>query len=214
MKQHKAEIEVILTNTEEATFENTVEASFYAGELLGRVNTVFGTLNSVNISDEIQVLAQEIYPKLSTHGDEITLDPRYFERVKSVYENKEKFNLNAEQLFLLENQYKGFIRSGADLAANEKEVLMKINQELSSLTLKFSQNVLAEVNNFKLVVTDEANLAGLPEGSIQTAAELAANTRPPGMLDHSDFLISEPGNFPKLRDYLGLKNFEAIERSN
>ena len=92
MKQHKAEIEVILTNTEEATFENTVEASFYSGELLGRVNTVFGTLNSVNISPEIQTLAQEIYPKLSTHVDEITLDPRYFERVKSVYENKEKFN--------------------------------------------------------------------------------------------------------------------------
>ncbi|NOQ28428.1 MAG: peptidase M3 [Bacteroidales bacterium] len=192
MKQHKAEIEVILTNTEEATFENTVEASFYAGELLGKVNTVFGTVNSVNISPEIQTLAQEIYPKLSTHVDEITLDPRYFERVKSVYENKEKFNLNAEQLFLLEDQYKEFIRNGADLAEDDKEILMKINQELSSLTLKFSQNVLAEVNNFKLVVTDEANLAGLPEGSIQAAAELAAKDSIEGWI----FTINKPSMIP------------------
>jgi peptidyl-dipeptidase Dcp len=195
MKQHKAEIEAILTNPEEATFENTVEASFYAGELLEKVTAVFSTLNSVNISPEIQTLAQDIYPKLSAHEDEITLDPRYFERVKVVYKNKEKFNLNAEQLFLLEDKYKEFIRNGADLAKDEKEVLMKINQELSTLTLKFSQNVLAEVNNFKLVVTDEANLAGLPEGSIQAAAELAAKDSIEGWI----FTINKPSMIPFLQ---------------
>lgn len=195
MKQHKAEIEVILTNPEEATFENTIEASFYAGELLGRVMSVFGTFNSVNISPEIQTLAQEIYPKLSTHIDEISLDPRYWEKVKTVYANKDKFNLNEEQTFLLENNYKQFIRRGADLPEDKKEVLMKINQELSSLTLKFSQNVLAEVNNFKLVVTDEANLAGLPEGSVQAAAELAAKDSIEGWV----FTINKPSMIPFLQ---------------
>ncbi len=195
MKQHKAEIEVILTNTEEPTFENTIEASFYAGELLGKVNYVFGTFNSVNISPEIQTLAQQIYPKLSAHNDEISLDPRYWEKVKIVYAKKDKFNLNEEQTFLLENKYKQFIRRGADLPEDKKEVLMKINQELSSLTLKFSQNVLAEVNNFKLIVTDEANLAGLPEGSIRAAAELAAKDSVEGWV----FTINKPSMIPFLQ---------------
>jgi len=175
MKQHKADMEAILSNTDEPTFKNTIEASYYAGELLGKVATVFGTFNGVNISDEIQLLAQEIYPKLSAHSDEIRLDPRYFEKVKSVYENKEKFNLNDEQLFLLENGYKGFIRSGAALPKDKKEILMQINQELSGLTLKFSQNVLAEVNEFKLVIDNKEDLSGLPEASIQAAADAAAS---------------------------------------
>ncbi|OFX89530.1 MAG: peptidase M3 [Bacteroidetes bacterium GWF2_33_16] len=173
MVQHKAEIEAILTNPEEPTFENTIEASFYAGDLLGKVGAVFGTFNSVNISDSIQILAQEIYPKLSAHGDEIGLDPRFWERVKVVYANKEKFNLNAEQSFLLESVYKGFIRSGANLPADKKEELKKINQELSTLTLKAGQNILGEVNQYKLIIENEKDLAGLPESSIQAAAEVA-----------------------------------------
>ena len=192
MKQHREEIEVILTNTDEPTFKNTIEASFYAGELLGRVGAVFGTFNSVNISDELQNLAQEIYPKLAAHGDEIRLDPRNFERVKVVYENKEKFNLNEEQLFLLENGYKSFIRNGAALPADKKEILKQINQELSGLTLKFSQNVLAEVNDFKLVVENKADLAGLPEASILAAAEAASNDSIAGWV----FTIQKPSLIP------------------
>jgi len=174
MALHKSEMEAILSNSEEPTYENTIEASYFAGELLGKVSVVFGEFMGVNISDEIQVLAQEIVPKLSAHGDEIRLDPRYFERIKKVYENKDKYNLTEEQLFLLENDYKSFIRSGADLPADKKEILKGINQELSSLTLKFSQNVLAEVNNFKLIVEKKEYLSGLPEASIQAAAEAAA----------------------------------------
>lgn len=192
MKQEKEEIEAILTNPDEPTFENTIEASFYAGELLNKVDNVFGIFNSVNISDDLQVLAQEIYPKLSAHSDEISLDPKYFERVKAVYKNKDKFNLNAEQLFLLENQYKGFIRSGADLPEDKKEELKNINQQLSSLTLKFSQNVLAEVNGFKLIIDKEADLAGLPEASIQAAAELAAKEGLEGWV----FTIQKPSLIP------------------
>ncbi|MDA3954473.1 MAG: M3 family metallopeptidase [Bacteroidales bacterium] len=195
MKQHKAEIEVILTNAEEPTFENTVEASFYAGELLGKVGTVFGTFNSVNISPEIQTLAQEMYPKLSAHSDEINLDPRYWERIKTVYTNKEKFSLNEEQSFLFENVYKGFIRSGADLSEDKKEILKEINQELSSLTLKFSQNVLAEVNDFKLIVESETDLTGLPKSSIQAAAEAASNDSIEGWV----FTINKPSMIPFLQ---------------
>ncbi|MBU8892456.1 MAG: M3 family metallopeptidase [Bacteroidales bacterium] len=192
MKQTKAEMEVILSNPEEPTYENTVEASYYAGELLGRVSGVFTQFNSVNISDEVQILAQEIYPKLSAFGDEIRLDPRSFERMKVVYENKDKFNLNDEQLFLLENGYKGFIRSGAALPEDKKEILKQINQELSSLTLKFGQNILAEVNEFKLVITEEADLAGLPDASIQTAAETAAKDSIEGWV----FTIQKPSMIP------------------
>ncbi len=194
MKQHKAEMEAILSNPEEPTYENTVEASYYSGELLGRVAGVFGEFNSVNISDELQTLAQEIYPKLSAHGDEITLDPRYFERYKKVYENKDKYNLTEEQLFLLENDYKSFIRSGAALPEDKKEELKKINQELSGLTLKFSQNVLGEVNKFKLIVTDKADLSGLPESSVQAAAEEAAKDSIEGWV----FTIQKPSMLPFL----------------
>ncbi|HAF29190.1 MAG TPA: peptidase M3 [Bacteroidales bacterium] len=195
MKQHKAEMEVILSNPEAPTYENTVEASYYAGELLGRVAGVFGEFNSVNISDELQALAQEIYPKLSAHGDEIGLDPRFFERIKVVYENKDKYNLTAEQIFLLENDYKSFLRSGAALPEDKKEILKGINQELSSLTLHFSQNVLAEVNNFKLVITNKEDLSGLPESSIQAAAETAASDSIEGWV----FTIQNPSMIPFLQ---------------
>ena len=194
MKLHKAEMEAILTNTEEPTFENTIEASYYAGEEMGKVLTVFGEFGNVNISPEIQALEQELYPKLSAHYDEIGLDPRYWERVKIVYENKDKFNLNEEQTFLLENTYKGFIRSGAALPEDQKEILKQINQELSGLTLKFSQNVLGEVNKFKLVVTNEADLAGLPEASIQAAADAAAADSIEGWV----FTIQKPSMIPFL----------------
>jgi peptidyl-dipeptidase Dcp len=194
MKVHKEEMEAILSNPEEPTYENTIEASYYSGDLLSKVATVFGTFTGVNISDELQVLAQEIYPKLSMHGDEIRLDPRYFARVKTVYENKEKFSLNEEQLFLLESDYKGFVRSGAALPEDKKEILKGINQELSGLTLKFSQNVLSEVNNFKLVVDNEANLAGLPKASIQAAAEAAAIDSIEGWV----FTIQKPSMLPFL----------------
>ncbi len=192
MKQHKAEIEAILTNPKQPTFKNTIEAAFYAGELLGKASTVFYTFTGVNISPELQDLQKEIQPKLSAHYDEIRLDLRYWERVKSVYENKDKFNLNVEQLFLLEDVYKGFIRSGANLSEVEKEELKKINQELSALGIQFSQNLLAEVNDFKLIVTEEADLAGLPGASITAAAEAAAKDSIEGWV----FTINKPSMIP------------------
>ena len=196
MKEHKDEMEAIITNSEEPTYENTVEAAYYAGELLSKVSTVFGTFNSVNISDEIQQLAQEIYPKLSAHYDEINLDPRYFERFKAVYDNKEKFDLNDEQLFLLEGDYKGFVQSGAALPEDKKEELKKINQELSGLTLDYSQNILAEVNRYKLVIDNQEDLAGLPQASIDAAAETAAKDSLEGKWV---FTIQKPSMIPFLQ---------------
>jgi len=196
MKEHKDEMEAIITNSEEPTYENTVEAAYYAGELLSKVSTVFGTFNSVNISDEIQQLAQEIYPKISAHYDEINLDPRYFERFKTVYDNKEKFDLNDEQLFLLEGDYKGFVQSGAALPEDKKEELKKINQELSGLTLNYSQNILAEVNRFKLIIDNQEDLAGLPQASIDAAAETAAKDSLEGKWV---FTIQKPSMIPFLQ---------------
>jgi len=196
MKEHKDEMEAIITNSEEPTYENTVEASYYAGELLSRVRTVFGAFNSVNISDELQELARELSPKLSAHYDEISLDPRYFERYKTVYENKENFDLNDEQLFLLESGYKGFVQSGAALPEDKKEELKKMNQELSGLTLQYSQNILAEVNRFKLVIDNQEDLAGLPQASIDAAAETAAKDSLEGKWV---FTIQKPSMIPFLQ---------------
>ncbi|MFO7828850.1 MAG: M3 family metallopeptidase [Bacteroidales bacterium] len=196
MKEHKDEMEAIFSNPEEPTYENTVEASYYAGESLGKVSTVFGTFNSVNISDTIQKLAQEIYPKISAHYDEIRLDPRNFERFKVVYENRDQFDLNEEQLFLLESNYKSFVQSGAALPEDKKEELKTINQELSGLTLKFSQNILAEVNNFKLVIDNKDDLAGLPQASIDAASETAAQENMDGKWV---FTIQKPSMIPFLQ---------------
>lgn len=173
MEEHKQQIEAITGNGAEPTFENTVEALAYSGNLLEEVSAVFFGLNSANTSDELQNIANKISPKLSKHYDEINMNPELFKRVKAVYENRDEYDLNEEQAYLLENLYKDFIRSGADLPAGEKEKLQKINQELSTLSLNFGQNVLAETNAFKLVVEKKEDLTGLPESVIQSAAETA-----------------------------------------
>ncbi|MEZ5010963.1 MAG: M3 family metallopeptidase [Bacteroidales bacterium] len=116
----------------------------------------------------------EVSPLLAAHSDEISLDPRLFERIKSVYNNREKFNLNEEQSYILENLYLGLVRGGADLPPEEKEKLKEMNQELSVLRVQITQNVLAETNDFKMVISDEKDLAGLPESVIRAAAEAAA----------------------------------------
>jgi peptidyl-dipeptidase Dcp len=173
MEEHKKEIDAIVNNTEEPTFENTIAAMIYSGELLDKVTTVFYGLNSANTNDELQKLAREISPKLSAHRDAISLDPKLFDRIKSVYDNKEKFDLNEEEAFILENMYKRFVRNGANLSEEKKNELKELNQKLSSLSLQFGQNVLKETNNFELVLDNEEDLAGLPESVIQTAAETA-----------------------------------------
>ncbi|GAB2612866.1 M3 family metallopeptidase [Belliella aquatica] len=169
--QQQAEIDAIVNNSEEPTFQNTIEAMEYSGELLGKASRVFGNLNSANTNEEIQAIAKEMAPELSAHSDNISLNEKLFARVKAVWDKKDELGLNAEQQMLLEKTYKSFVRNGANLNEADKEKLREINSRLSSLTLQFGQNLLAETNAYKLVIDNEADLAGLPQGQIDAAAE-------------------------------------------
>jgi peptidyl-dipeptidase Dcp len=172
-EEEKAEIKAIITNSEEPTFENTIKPLAYSGELLTKVSRVFGGLNSANTNDSLQTLNKEIAPLLSKHSDDITLNDSLFQRVKSVFENKDKFSLTEEEEKVLEDTYKYFVRAGAALSPENKEKLRKINEELSLLTVQFSQNLLAETNGYKLIIDKEEDLSGLPEGVRAQAASLA-----------------------------------------
>lgn len=170
--QQEAEIKAIIENTDEPTFENTILALDNSGELLTKVNNVFGPLNSAATNDEMQAIAREMSPKMTRHRDNINLNPVLFQRIKAVYEKRNDLGLDAQQLRLVEKYYQDFERNGANLSAEDQAKLRAINEQLSSLQLKFSENVLAETNrNFRLVIDNEADLKGLPADVIARAAE-------------------------------------------
>lgn len=173
IKQEKAEIEAILNNTDSPTFENTIVAYTRTGSFLDKVTPVLYGLNSANTTPEIQALIKELSPIMSTHRDEIRLDPRLFARIKAVYEQKDDLSLESDQLYLLENLYTGFVRNGANLEGEVKEELKEINKQLSSLGVQFSQNLLGETNAYKLIIEDENDLEGLPENVRIAGAEAA-----------------------------------------
>ncbi|WP_396177457.1 M3 family metallopeptidase [Flavobacterium sp.] len=170
IKKHEAEINLIANNPEAPTFDNTILAMENAGELLSEVNRVFGNYNSANTNDELQSIAKETAPALSAHGDNISLNEKLFERVKTLWNKRESLNLNLEQAKLLENRHKSFVRSGANLSNTDKDKLRKINADLSLTSLKYGQNILAETNKYELVITDKKDLAGLPNQLIEAAA--------------------------------------------
>ncbi len=172
--EQEAEIDAIVNNPEAPTFENTIEALDYSGMLINRVASVFYNYNSTMITDKVQGIAQEVAPMLSEHGDNIYLNSDLFDRVEAVYQQKDELDLSGEQAMLLEETYQGFVRSGAALPEEKQERFREINQELSTLTLQFGQNVLADVNEFKMFVDDEEDLAGLSRSVIDAAAEAAA----------------------------------------
>jgi len=173
MAQQKAEIEAIVNSEEVPGFDNVIAALDYTGEMLRKVNLVFFNATSANTSEEIQGIAQEVSPKLTAHGDDILMNADLFQKVKAVYDKKDGLGLTTEQHMLLDNTYKNFVRNGALLSDEDQEKLRSINTELSSLTLKFGDNVLADVNSWELVIDDEADLAGLPGALVETAAEAA-----------------------------------------
>lgn len=195
MTDGRLEIAAITKNRQEPTFANTVEALDKSGDLLTRVSSVFFAQTSANTNDSLQNIEIEISPKLAAYSDEIKLNPDLFKKVKSVYENKSKFNLNAEQDYLLENLYKSFVRNGANLNKQDQDTLKKINQKLSVLTVKFSQNVLDETNNYRLFV-DKADLTGLPESVVAAAAEVA---KAAGQEGKYAFTTQRPSIFPFLQ---------------
>ena len=170
---NEAEIEAIVSNPEAPTFENTIVALDRAGGLLDRVTGVFFNILDADGNDEMNAIAEEVTPMLSALSDGIILNDALFQRVKAVYDVRNEQNLNAEQMRLVEQTYKQFAQNGANLPADKKERLKEINRELGLLSLRFGNNVVAETNAYQLFVTDENDLAGLPESAKAAAKEEA-----------------------------------------
>lgn len=218
----KAEIDAIVNNPEAPTFENTIVAMDYSGDILDRLSSVFFNLNSAETNDEMQKIAQEVSPWLSEFGNDIRLNAELFARVKAVYDQKESLNLNPEQTTLLDKKYKSFSRNGANLPEDKKNQLREIDKELSKLSLQFGENVLAETNNFELHLTDGKDLAGLPEGTIEAARLLAKNQEKEGWI----FTLDYPSYVPfltyadnrelrkKMAIAFGAKGFQKNEFNN
>jgi peptidyl-dipeptidase Dcp len=178
--QKKAEVEAIANNEAEPTFENTIVALDRTGELLDRVEGVFFNVLEADGNDDMNAIAEQVSPMLSELSDGIILNEPLFKRIKAVYDQREQLGLTPEQMRLVTETYKAFADNGANLPENKKERLMQINQELGLLSLKFGNNVVAETNAYQYFVTDEAQLAGLPESAKAAAAEEAANAGHPG----------------------------------
>jgi peptidyl-dipeptidase Dcp len=180
MKQDKAETLAIAESHDPATFENTIAALDRTGLLLDEVESVFFALSGSNTNPEIQAINQRVSPLLAAHRDELRLNKQLFERIKAVYDKRESLDLNAEQAFLLEKMYKGYVRNGALLEGEKKEKLKELNQSLSKLRVTFGDNLLAETNGYVMVVENESDLAGLPQSVIDAAAAAAEAAGKPG----------------------------------
>lgn len=180
IKQQDAEIKDITDSGKVPDFANTIEALDYSGSLLKRVNMVFFNLKEAVTTDSLQEIARTVLPLLTQHKDAVNLNEKLFARVKAVNEQKGTLNLNLEQSRLLEETYKRFVRGGANLPADKKEQLKKVNEELSLLELKFGDNMLAETNAFKLVIDKKEDLTGLPESAIAGAADDARTEKMEG----------------------------------
>lgn len=176
MQEHSAEIDAIVNDPELPTFANTIEAYEKSGELLSKVGSVFFNLLSAESNDEMMDMSQRISPKLSEHSNNISLNEKLFARVKAVYDKRKDSGLTPEQIRLTEKIYEGFENRGVTLSAENKEIYRKLSTELSSTTLEFGQNALKESNKYEMLLTDEADLAGLPQG-IKDAAAVKAKQK-------------------------------------
>jgi len=222
IEKAKNEIDAIVNNTESASFENTIEALDYSGEELDRISSIFFNLNSAETNDEIQKIAQEVSPLLSEFSNDITLNENLFKRVKAVYDSKAELDLTTEQATLLDKKYKSFSRNGANLPEDKKQKLRAIDKELSQLKLKFGEHILAETNKFEMLLTDESDVSGLPEGAKEAAKQLAESKGKNGWLITLDY----PSYIPfmtyadnralreKLSKAFGSKGFKNDELDN
>jgi peptidyl-dipeptidase Dcp len=194
IEKTRDEIDAITSNTEKPTFKNTVEALENTGEQLDRATSIFFNLNSAETNDEIQKIAQEVSPMLTEFSNDMLLNEALFERIKTVYNQKDSLNLSEEQQMLLDKKYKAFSRNGANLSEEKKTELRKIDAELSKLKLTFGENVLAETNKFELHITNKEDLSGLPEGVIEAAAQTAEEKNKEGWV----FTLDYPSYVPFL----------------
>jgi oligopeptidase A len=190
----KTEISAIVENVEKASFQNTTVALDFTGEKLNQITSIFFNLNSAETNDEIQKIAQEISPWLSEFRNDITLNEALFHKVKTVFDNRENLNLSPEEQTLLEKQYKGFARNGANLKEEDKTELRKIDAALSKLSLQFGENVLAETNAFEMHLENEKDLSGLPESTKEAAQQLALEKGKTGWI----FTLDYPSYIPFL----------------
>jgi peptidyl-dipeptidase Dcp len=188
----KKEIEEIVTDTAEPGFANTAEELEKSGEMLSRITPVLFNLNSSDTSPALQAVAREVSPLLTNFANDITLNAELFKKIKTVYDKRDSLGLNAEQMILLDRKYKGFVRGGAALSDEDKEKFRAVSVEMSTLSLKFEENVLAETNDFELHVTAEDALSGLPEGAREAAAALAKEKGKEGWV----FTLHAPSYIP------------------
>jgi len=195
IEQQKEEIANIVKSSEAPTFANTIEALERSGAILGRVSDVFFNIKGANTNDTMDSIAEVITPILSKHGDDINLNAGLYKRVKAIYEQKDKLGLTTEQLMVLEKYNNDFVRGGANLPADKQDALRKINGELSSLYLKFGNNVVADNNAFLLTITDKKDLAGLPESVVAMGAETAKEK---GMEGKWVYTLDKPSLLPFL----------------
>ncbi|MDX9848808.1 MAG: M3 family metallopeptidase [Tenuifilaceae bacterium] len=196
MSQQMKAVEAIVNNPEEPTFDNTIVALEYSGSLLSKVLNVFYPLTTANTGPEMQAVAQKVAPMFSRHADDINLNPELFKRIKVVYDKRNEIELNPEQLMLLTRIYDGFVRGGANLPAEKQTRFREINEALSTLELRFGDNVLAETNSYQMVLESKDDLAGLPDWLIASAAEVANNA---GLEGKWVFTLHNPSWIPFLQ---------------
>jgi peptidyl-dipeptidase Dcp len=191
----KKNIEDIKKNKEPESFANVVEALEFAGPEVDLISGIFFNLHSAETNDEIQAIAKDISPILTEYGNDISLDQELFLKIKKVWDSKEKFQLNAEQLMLLEKSYKSFVRNGALLNDQEKEVMRDISKQLSTLGLQFGDHILKETNDYLLLIENKSDLAGLPDDVIEAAAQTAKEKGHDGLWG---FTLAYPSVIPFL----------------
>ncbi|WP_299135631.1 M3 family metallopeptidase [uncultured Tenacibaculum sp.] len=218
----KKEINAIINNTEAPSFENTTVALDNTGEKLDKITSIFFNLNSAETNGEIQEIAKEISPWLSEFKNDMVLNEALFKRVKAVYNQITNLSLTPEQEMLLEKQYKGFARNGANLDNDEKVELRKIDAALSKLSLQFGEHILAETNSFEMLLTNEGDVSGLPESAKEAAKMMATQRNKEGWLITLDY----PSYIPfmtyadnrelrkKLAIAMGKKGFQKNEYNN
>jgi peptidyl-dipeptidase Dcp len=192
IRQAREGIDKIVNSADEPTFENTIEAMEQNGELLNKAVTVFFNLMEAASNDEMREIALQVQPKLTELDNDISLNEKLFDRVKAVYNNRENCDLTIEQKMLLEKTYKSFSRKGANLKGSERDEYRKLTEELGTLTIKYNNNVLADNNAFSLDITDENELAGLPENVIEEAAATAKSKNREGW----SFTLHAPSYVP------------------
>jgi peptidyl-dipeptidase Dcp len=196
IKIHTQEIEAIANSKSAPTFENTLEALDYSGEMLNKVSKTFFCLYNVEVNDELEKIAEKVSPLLAEHNDNLYLNEKLFDRINTIYKDQDKLSLNPEQKRLLEVYYKNFLRNGALLNNKQKKRFREINKEISKLELSFDKNVLSETNAFKLVIDNKADLIGLNSDQIAAAAQIAKEN---GQEGKWIFTLQKPSLIPFLQ---------------